>query len=251
MFALVGALKEEVADLHRHMVLEQAFTWQRCRLYKGKYEKKDVLLLQTGTGKESAEIAARFILERYPVTTLISLGFAGALTQELKVGDIIICSTLHCANGLAQPDSNSGETYSSDVSLVSMLSQVMEGTGLRFSCGGSVTVTRPVFRLELRRTLGQAFRADIVDMESYWIARIAAERQVPFLAVRAISDIMQDSRLPFDQILTLTGEWQWPRAIPYFILHPQHLTRLFALYRDAREARKNLTAVVNRLVVNL
>jgi len=251
MFALVGALKEEVADLQRRMSLAQDFAWRRCRIYRGKYGKRDVLLLQTGTGKESAEIATRFILEHYPVTTLISLGFAGALTRELKVGDIIICSTLHCASGLTQPAPNSGETYSSDGSLVSTLSQAIEGTRLRFSHGSSVTVIQPVSRLEAKRTLGESFGADIVDMESYWVARIAAERRVPFLAVRAISDIMQDSRLPFDQILTLHGEWQWKMAVPYFTLHPQHLTKLFALYRDAREARKNLTTVVSRLVVNI
>ena len=79
MLAIVGALKEEMVDLQRRMSLEQTFAWWRCRIYRGNYAKRDVLLLQTGTGKERAEIATRFILEHYPVTALISLGFAGAL----------------------------------------------------------------------------------------------------------------------------------------------------------------------------
>ena len=233
------------------MILEEVFAWQRCRMYKGKYEKRDVLLLQTGIGRESAEIATKFILEHYPITTLLSLGFAGALTKKSKVGDIIICSTLHCANGLTQRGPKSGETYSSDASLVSLASHALEGTALRFSRGSSVTVTQLVSSPEAKRALGEAFGADIVEMESYWIARIAADRQVPFIAVRAISDSMQDSLLPFDQILTLNGEWQWKKAIPYFTSRPHHLTKLFTLYSNAQQARKSLTTVVNRLMVNM
>lgn len=248
MLALLGALKEEVVDLQKHMILEEALAWQDCHIYKGKHENSDILLVQTGIGKKRAEIATKFILERYPVTMLISLGFAGALTKELKVADVIICSTLHCADGFTGRRPKLGEAYSSDASLVSLVSQSLEGTGIRFGYGNSVTVAEAICTAEAKRTLGKAFCADIVDMESYWIARIAASRRIPFIAVRSISDILQDSLPPFDQMLTSNGKWQWKKMVPYFLFHPQHLTELFTLYWNTRQARKSLTTFVDCLL---
>lgn len=248
MLALLGALREEIADLHRRMVLEEASISQDCHIYQGKYKNQDVLLVQTGLGKERAERATKLVLERYPVTTLISLGFGGALTPEAKVDDIILCSKLHCGdNRGTNRELESGKTYWSDSSLISLVSQRLKSTATRFRLGSSVTVTQPVSGPEAKRKLVKAFGADVADMESYWIAKIASERQIPFLAVRAISDTAEDSLLPFDQILTSDGKWRWQKAALYFISHPPHLIRLFGLYRKARQARKSLTIFVDCL----
>jgi len=246
----MGALKQEVAGLKKYMAVEETLTWQHCQIYRGNCEKSDILLLQTGIGRERAETAARYVLEHYPVTAVISLGFAGALTRESKVGDIIVCSTLYCEDGLRRLP-KPGEAYFSNGDLVSLLVRSLEGTRLRFSNGSSVTVARPVSGFEAKRALRETFAADIVEMESYWIARIAAERGVPFVAVRTISDAMRDSLVPFDRMLTLDGEWQWEKALRFFVFHPRDLTKLFALYRNAREGSKSLATAVNRLVVNM
>jgi adenosylhomocysteine nucleosidase len=250
MLALLGALREEVADLKRQMVLEEAFAGQGYHVYKGKYKNKDVLLVQTGLGRERAERATKLVLSRYPVTAVISIGFAGALTEESKIGDVILCSTLHCANGLIQKGLKP-ESYYCDTDLISRISQSLEGKAVRFRQGSSVTVSQLVSNPEAKQKLGKAFRANIVDMESYWVARIASDRQIPFAAVRAVSDTVQDSLPPLDRMLTPNGKWRWEKAAPYFIFHPQHLIKLFVLYRNARQARKSLTAFVSHMVAKL
>jgi 5'-methylthioadenosine/S-adenosylhomocysteine nucleosidase len=246
MLALLGALKEEIVDLRKDMALEEAFTWQGCHIYHGEYRNKAVLLVQTGIGKERAEAATRFILEHYPVTALVSLGFAGALTEELKVGDIILCSTLCCANGLSK-----GNPCSSDARLVSLSLQALGDAAIGLCQGRSATVAQLVSSPEAKLALAKAFHADIVDMESYWIGKIASASQVPFLAVRAISDTVQDSLLPFDQIMDFDGKWRWQRATIYFLSRPQNLPKLFTLYRNARRARKSLTAFIEYLIAEL
>jgi hypothetical protein len=104
---------------------------------------------------------------------------------------------------------------------------------------------------EAKSALSKAFQADVVDMESYWIGRIASAREVPFLAVRAISDTLRDSLLPFSRFIDMNGKLLQQRAILYFLSHPQHLSKLFALSRSARRARKNLTAFLDYLIVKL
>jgi len=251
MLALLGALKEEIKGLRRSMVLEETITQRGYHMYRGKYGNKAILLVQTGCGRERVERVTEFILEHYPITALISFGFGGALTEGLRVGDIILCSTLYCGNGQTNGEAELGNPYHSDASLVSLSLPALEREVVRLRPGTSVTVPQLVSRPEAKRALGQAFHADVVDMESYWIARITLARKVPFLAIRALSDAVQDGIPPFDQILDSDGRWRWQRAALYFLPRPQHLLKLFTLYQSTRQARKSLTALVDYLVVRL
>lgn len=249
MLALIAALKEEIADIRKEMTAEEVIVEPFCHLYQGKYRKRDVLLAVTGMGRERAEIATRFILERYPVSTLISLGFGGALDEELEVGEVIVCSTLYCGNGLMPAGTNSA--LHSDAHLVSLMAKATDDSGLRSCCGSSVTVAQPVSNPEVKEKLGKALRAHIVDMESYWIARIAAERKIPFTAIRAVSDTRHDSLPAFDQMLTTDGKLLWGKAMLYFISHPAAPAKFFNLYRNARRARQSLTAFIDCIVTEV
>lgn len=246
MLALLAALKEEISDLRKGIALKESYTWQNYLIYDGEYNGKSVLLAQTGMGKERAEAATEFILQRYPVTALVSFGFAGAVNENLQIGDVVICSTLYSSN-----DVTKGNPCSSDASLISLSLQVLPGKITRLSQGKSVTVAQPASTPEVKSDLCRTFNADIVDMESYWIGKIASAREVPFLAVRAISDTLQDNLLPFDRFMDMNGKLLRQKAILYFLSHPQHVAKLFALQRNAWRARKNLTAFIDYLIGKL
>lgn len=247
MIALLAALKEELSDLRRQMGMQEVLARPACRLYRGETHGRQVLLAQTGMGRERAEAATRLVLERYPVTTLISFGFAGALTSQLDAGDLVICSTLHCA---AEPAGQATPpvAYRSDEGLVQAASQAAERAAVKFYVGSNVTVPQVASTPGQRQELAQAFQADTVDMESYWIARIAWDRQIPFLGLRAISDTPRDALPPFDQMVGAEGKLQWREAAAYFLGHPRRLALLPALARNARVARHSLTLVLVRLL---
>jgi adenosylhomocysteine nucleosidase len=243
-------LREEVFGLRKQMGLVEILADPACRLYGGEYRGRDILLVQTGMGRQRAETATKLVLEHYTVDALISLGFAGALTEGLEVGDAVICATLHGAPGSIQ-GATRPRSYSSDDDLLRLAAQALEGTVVRGRIGNGVTVPQLVRSPEERRELGRAFDADIVDMESYWIAQIASERQIPFVAVRTISDTWQDHLPPFDQMMTAEGGLKWKDVFSYFLRHPQHLVMLFNLSQNARRARKNLTTFSDCFVAKL
>lgn len=250
MIALLGALREEVSGLQRQMGLEKVLAEPTCHLYRGEYRGRDVLLAQTGFGRQRVEIATKLILERYSVTTLVSLGFAGALAAQLRLGDVVVCSTLHCAMEPTQ-EAHWPRSYHSDEGLLRLATQALEDTTVRFCIGSGVTVPQPICSPEKKRELGAAFQAHIVDMESYWIAKIASDRQIPFVAVRAITDTWRDNLPPFEQMMTADGRWRLKVVLSYFLLHPQHLTKLLSLSHNARRARGNLTTCSACLVAKL
>jgi len=250
MLAILGAFGQEIVDYRRQMVIEEVVALPVCRLYRGKFKNREMVLVQTGMGKERAENATQFILERYPITSMISLGFAGALAPELKIGDVVACSTLYCAPGLEQKEGRL-EPLAPDANLLSLASQGPGDGATRFCLGSGVTVLQLDANRQKMEELSEAFHAHIIDMESYWIARIASARQIPFIAIRSISDTIQHSVQPFDRILASDGKLLWKKAVLTFLSHPQYLMNVFTLYRNTRLAKRNLAAFIGYMVVRI
>jgi adenosylhomocysteine nucleosidase len=250
MLALLGALRPEITGIQRRLTTAEVIARPDFKLYRGKYQNRDCLLVQTGLGKQRAETATHFILEHFPVSAMISFGFAGALTAELRVGDIIICSTLYHCNGRADKGLES-ESLSSDANLLELAIRTLESGRVRFCCGNSVTVPQLLSSPESKEKLYKISQAHIADMESYWVAGIASEERIPFVAIRAVSDTMQDSLPPFDQVMAGDGSWLWRKVFSYFVLRPQDLPKLPGLYSGSRKARKSLTDCVGRIVANM
>jgi adenosylhomocysteine nucleosidase len=250
MIAIFGAFGQEIADLRRQMVIEESVASPVCKLYRGKLKNKDVLLVQTGMGKERAENASQFIMEHYPVTAIISLGFAGGLAPELNIGDVVVCETLYCGPGLEQ-NGRRLEPLAPDARLLALASQGTGDRSARFSLGSGVTVLQLDSNHKRMQELHETFRAHIIDMESYCIARIASAHRIPFIAIRSISDTMESSVQPFDRIMAPDGRLLWRKAALCFLSHPQYLMNVFALYRNTRPAKKNLAAFVSNLITKI
>jgi adenosylhomocysteine nucleosidase len=250
MLTLLGAFGQEIAGLRRKMAVAEVIAGPGYRAYRGKLEGRDCLLVRTGMGKEGAESATQLVLQRYPVTAMISLGFAGALSPELTIGDVVVSSTMHCASGPEKGDGET-ETYDADASLLALASEAAGERGPHFRLGSGVTVRQLASSTQKTQALGIGLRADVVDMESYWIARIASARRVPFIAVRSVSDTTEQGVQPFDRILTSDGRLLWKRAAVAFLLHPWNLINVFTLFRNTRHAERNLTAFVSDLVARI
>jgi adenosylhomocysteine nucleosidase len=250
MLAILGAFGQEIVDYRRQMVIEEVVAGSVCRLYRGKFKNRETVLVQTGMGKERAENATRFILERYPITAIISLGFAGALAPELRIGDVVVCSTLYCAPGLEQKEQRL-EPLAPDATLLSLASQGPGDEATRFCLGSGVTVLQLDVNPQKMQEFSETFHAHIIDMESYWIARIASARQIPFIAIRSISDTIQHSVQPFDQILASDGKVLWRKAVLCFLSHPQYLMNVYTLYRNTRLAKRNLASFIGHLVTKI
>jgi nucleoside phosphorylase len=118
---------------------------------------------------------ARF-LANHELDLLICIGLAGALRPELAVGDLIVQST--------------------DPALVRTAEQALEEARLAFHVGRLVTVAKPVLTPAARRELAAGSQAIAVDMESQTIAALCQARCLPCLALKAVSDGIEDDLSP-------------------------------------------------------
>ena len=244
--ALLGAMDEEVDGLRKQMTVEGRVASRRWSLCHGRWAGRKLLLVRTGPGRHSAEEATEFLMTHYPVGSIVSFGFGGALTGDLQVGDLLLCSLLHRGNG----DAGMGSCVS-DPSMLATAERVSKGTAGKVGLGAAVTVDRLVRTREERSALRETFGAEVVDMESYWVGMRARAWGIPFLAIRAVSDTVADSLPPFDRFFDPDGRWLWSRATAHFLAHPGDLARMPAVYRNARRAASSLTRLLGALIPNL
>jgi adenosylhomocysteine nucleosidase len=121
------------------------------------------------------ERADRF-LDSHKLDLMICSGLAGALRLNIKIGDIIV--------------------QSADPRLEAAAEAALKEQDIPFHTGQLVTVASPVLTPAARRDLANKNGAIAVDMESQTIARLCRERGIPCLAMKAVSDAVDDDLSP-------------------------------------------------------
>jgi adenosylhomocysteine nucleosidase len=197
--AIIGAMEEEVALLLSRLEDVRSLKAGGGRLYSGRMNGQEVVLLESGIGKVNAAITTTLLLERFHCEAIINTGAAGGLASELKVGDVVIAEELLYSDVDATAFSYAygqvpqmPERYPVSAELLAAAKQVIARTSRAEAViTGLITtadsfISRPERAAEIRSRFPAA---QATDMEGAAIAQTAYQFGVPFLAVRSISDI--------------------------------------------------------------
>ncbi|MCA9208693.1 MAG: hypothetical protein KDA55_10080 [Planctomycetales bacterium] len=146
----------------------------------GNLRGRSLLVAETGVGQSSAAEATRRLIDEFKPPWIVSTGFAGTLTPDIRRGGIVLVDNIVDEHG-EQIDTG----LAIDPATVSAARGVFMGRLL--------TVDRLVRRREERARLAETYSADVCDMETMAVARVCRERGVRFLAVRIVSDGIDDA----------------------------------------------------------
>ena len=197
-----------------------------------------VALLETGEGVANARRHLESWLEQSAARAVLSIGFAGALSASLRVGDLVIASDIHGSR--ERPDS--------------MLLAVAEQVRMEWPVhlGVAVTSNEILWQAESKRALAASLATSeigFVDMESTAIAGVCTRRQVPFLIIRSISDLLdEDLPLDFNQYRDRNGSVDPAKVVNAALLRPAALKGLFELRKRSRLCADRLADFVERLI---
>ncbi len=272
--ALVAARREEIAAVlrlgaWRPWRRRSESAWRQRRAPQGAlaYQRRDhaVSILLTGAGRDQTERAMTWLLESERPDSILSLGFAGACSANLDVGDLVLATQLHHIEGSPfdwDPDSLDrspgipeapgtpgtegphGELVA-DSDMLEQARAAVEMNGIDFMPSPTLTVNSLVRTAGLAAWLGQTYNVSAVDRESYWVAAAAAAAGVPCLSVRAIAYTVNEtlpqvaSRLPD----TPSGGRFGP-VLRHGVRHPRELWRQLRALRTARNALATLAGVL-------
>ncbi len=228
-FALIVAMPREVKPLlkdcrpvdHRpasNLPAEAAGTVSYPQLL---YRFQDAILICSGPGYKNAALAAQQAIEAYSPQMVVSIGFAGALAEEMKVGEVIVPRHV-----------------------------ISERTGSAFTSprGRGVLVTAErVAGEERKRLLFTRFRAQAVDMEAAAVAAVAAARDCEFLALKVISDGLHSNVDLVTRFVRPEG-FRVGAFLAHVLVRPWLWPAVHHLQRDSRRAAENLSGAVRVLV---
>ncbi len=167
---------------------------------------------ETGMGAANASGVLARMLDVERPDGVISLGYCGALRPGVLVGDLVWASRVCLANGR--------ETETLDLGHASGLGEALSSR-LPLQSGTFFTLDRWMRKQDLVRLLPPAAPLPVCDMETYGLARLSAARQVPFFAIRAVSDAAGDE-IPFDPwcICDSRGVYRPLKAVRLFLSRP-------------------------------
>jgi adenosylhomocysteine nucleosidase len=194
-------------------------------------------LLETGEGVVNAERNLEAWLGRRRAHVVLSIGFAGALSPELRVGDLVVAKSVHGSN--AEPD----HKLLAAASRLQLDSTVHLGTALT----SDVILWRAAEKRALASSLG-ANEIGFVDMESTAIASVCARRGVPFLIVRSITDLLdEDLPLDFNQCRDSEGRVNSIKVMKAALLNPGSISGLLSLRKRSELCAERMGDFVIRL----
>lgn len=243
MIAVFAAMSRELAGFERRLVDRQQASVAGYSGQLGSYEGKPVLLCRTGLGRR-AESTVRAVTDRYEPWLVLSVGLGGALNPELRVGDLVLCETVH----RVPSEGADAAPVRSDGGLLRLAQASAEEAGLRAPRGRSLTADRVVGEPAEKDTLHRSLSLDVVEMESYWLGLVARERGLPFLAARVILDELGDRLPELPGIVESDGSRRTFRAVRYALRHPRHVPWLLRTAASERRALTNLTRFLETLV---
>jgi adenosylhomocysteine nucleosidase len=182
------------------------------------FENGDVVVGIGGMGPVAARIAADTAYKhcRGDVRALLSVGFAGALDPEMKVGDIFEPAKIICA--------------ADDTEIINS-----GGKGILVSAGA-------VAGKDAKLSMLKKYGADAVDMEAYSVADVARIYRILFRAIKVISDERDFPMPPMGRFISEQGRFRTGSFIIYSLIRPWIWPTVVNLARNSHRAADALCA---------
>ena len=198
----------------------------------------DLAIVCRGVGPRRARRSAEALADA-GATLLVSAGIAGGLDPARSAGDVVLADRILGADGAAYP---------ADAAVAADWTAAAAAAGLVLHGGDVVGSDRVVPDFTAKMALYAVSGAAIVDMESHAVAAVAAERGLPVLALRAVSDGVRAviPRAVIGAVARDGSRRPWV-AVGGLARRPWQLRAVLALGRNAALARTALARVLAAL----
>ncbi len=214
--AIIGAMPQEVTALTKQLEDKKTLNIAGINIENGQLNGVPVVVAQCGIGKVNATIATTLVIEHFKPKALINTGSAGGIGDGLCIGDVVIGSSVaHHDVDVTAFGYQIGQmaqmpvTYTSDRQLLTIAKQNTHHFANAKVHQGQI-VSGDQFIADSKRfaTIKAHFpQAIAIEMEAAAIAQTCHRFDVPFVVVRAISDLADEAAdVSFEEFIVTAGE---------------------------------------------
>jgi adenosylhomocysteine nucleosidase len=264
------AVRQEIVPLLGVLQPEGQEGFGEAILHHGSIGGRPVALAEVLVGPVHAALGAQALIARCGVACLISFGSAGALEGSLQPGALVIAqrAVAHDAGVFLghrfQPSGIMGRDgrgriglrrgFEADPDLVALGRSAAHKLGTPVHTGTIVTGNQAIFSTARKRWLRQTFGALVVEMETAAVAQTAMAHELPWVAVRSVSDTADD-HLVLDfgrlQFYLDGGRPAWQQQASrwsYLLTHPTARRRLRRLRGGLAQAAGQASRLVEAML---
>ena len=199
---IIGAMTVEVETLKTQMQDKKTFCKAGMEFCEGSLEGCPVVVVQCGVGKVNAALCVQLLCDLFCVTHVVNTGVAGSLSAELDIGDFVISKDAMYHDFTVAPLGYPvGQVPGMDVCAFPADDMLLQKAYLAADrvnpghahIGRVASGDQFVADKETKARIVSDTGALCTEMEGAAIAHAAWRNQIPFVAIRAISDKADDS----------------------------------------------------------
>ncbi len=196
MIGIIGAMTIEIEGLKELMTEKEERIISGTVFTKGKLGDKDIVVTVCGEGKVNAAMSAQTMCLAFSPDIIINTGVAGGLADGLKIGDIVV------ATSVVEHDMDmsplgfqkgyicgvDGIYMDCDANIVDILSDSVSSCGISYKTGVIASGDQFISDNDKKEWLKETFNAYACEMEGGAIGHVCVRNNIPFGVLRAISD---------------------------------------------------------------
>jgi len=248
---LIAAMPEEIKPLLKEVGDYRKTTLERFTLYHFSLAGRQCSLIESGIGMKRAEAATQALVTSIRPDVLISFGFGGAVKPGMAVGDLAI--------GRKSVPYQGDQVVTSKAIVVSIpqgsqqtLASIGKELGFTVQESDFLSSDKILNKRELAGKLPSDISNPVLDMETWAVARLAAQMEIPLLAIRAISDA-GDEELDFslDRFTDDEMNIRISRVLGTVVRTPRIIPQLIRLAVNSRIAGRNLAVSVKAILESI
>lgn len=245
-YLLLVATKPEWSLLKKDFQVDPIPLASRLPLYSLKEKSSQIekaVLCQIGIGPERARQSLNrlFMDFQSDLDAVIHFGLSGALVDHLQVADLLLVKEIKYQ--LSSLEIRSSKFYSK-------IKNTLEESQADYKEVALLTSSKVLHSSEEKRGAGQESKAEIVDMESYPIAQICAQRSLSYVSLRSVFDELKtDLPTQSSDFLNREGDLDSLTIAKNIIKKPSLMMRLPEFQRASSRAcevlRRALIQILN------
>lgn len=197
ILGIIGAMEEEIEIIREYLEGTEESSFAGMTFYSGKIDGLDIVLVRCGIGKVNAAICTQVLISNYNVNSVINIGVAGAVHDDLEIGDIIVSNDViehdFDATGfgykLGEIPRMDTYVFEADKDMVEKIMSVgNKATDYKAVEGRILTGDIFVACGDKKKFLWDNFQGYCTEMEGAAIGHTCYVNNVPFVIIRSMSD---------------------------------------------------------------
>jgi len=209
MIGILCAMREELEPILEYVEVKEVIDYGRNKYYLARFQNKDLVLAYSKIGKVNSATTATIMVEKFNARKVLFSGVAGAVDEDLKIGDLII-ATKTCQHDIDltvfgyEPGfvPESKVYFDCDKSLNDIAKSVAKKLDIKLKEGIIASGDQFIHNKEKKEWIKKTFNASAIEMEGGAVGNVCWTLDVPFFMLRAISDTAEEGAgVDFDKFL--------------------------------------------------